>query len=140
MITRQYSLLLASILLLFFTVLSVGSALRESLTFDEIVHIEEGYNALLKHEFLVDTNNPPLIREIAVIPLVLGAQKFIPSALPNIQILPARLMIIVLGLMLGVALYLVSSKVFGEEVGLLDAGCSPAKSPPLFTDWYRCGC
>lgn len=114
---RFYTIAACSFLAIF-AIVSVGSAMRESLTFDEIVHIQEGKNAIQKHEFLIDTNNPPLIREVAVIPLVLNTQRYISSKMPHMQALPARLVIITLGLALGGFIYIVSSKFFGQEVGL----------------------
>lgn len=84
--------------------LSLASSLSESLTFDEIVHVQEGVNALAKHTFLIDTNNPPLIRELAMLPTVLGAGKRI----------PARTVIILLGALTLIAVYQVTSRYFGR--------------------------
>lgn len=81
-------------IILLFVVLSIGSALRESLTFDEIVHMQEGINHLILRSFAIDTNNPPFIRELAAIPLILGAERFY-----------ARLIIIVLGAILVALVY-----------------------------------
>lgn len=118
MISRRFSTIAVSVLLSFFAFISVQSALRESLTFDEIVHIEEGYNAWQKHEFLIDTNNPPLIRELAVLPLLAGFQKYMDSSQPNFQAFPARAVIILLGLLLGGAVYLTGAIMFSREAGI----------------------
>ncbi len=109
---------LLSILILYF-VLSVGSALHESLTFDEIVHIEEGLNHLTYHTFAVDTNNPPLIRELAAIPLVFGLGRFIPTDIPSQQALPARFVTILLGGALLVAVFFFSRRYFGMIPAML---------------------
>lgn len=82
------------IIVICFIFLSTGSALHESLTFDEIVHMQEGHNHLVNHAFAIDTNNPPLVRELAAIPLVFG--------LPTVY---ARLAIVLLGAILLVLVY-----------------------------------
>ena len=114
---RRHPILLVCLLLGIFTFLSVGSAIRESLTFDEIVHMQEGKNAWLHHTFLIDTNNPPLIRELAVIPLILGADKATHSPYPNIRVLPGRLVIALMGVLLGLGIYLVGTAYFGVDIG-----------------------
>jgi 4-amino-4-deoxy-L-arabinose transferase-like glycosyltransferase len=99
---------LAVLLVLLFIGLSLGSSLSESLTFDEIVHAQEGVNALTKHTFLIDTNNPPLIRELAMLPTVLGAAK----------LFPPRTVIIVLGALTLIAVYRVTKRYFGRTQAL----------------------
>ena len=91
-----------------FVALSVGSAFSESLTFDELVHSQEGINALTKHTFLIDTNNPPLIRELAMLPVVLGGGK----------LFPARFVIILLGALTLIAVYRVTKRYFGRTQAL----------------------
>jgi hypothetical protein len=110
---RRHKTAIIIILFLIFGGLSIGSALHESLTFDEIVHIQEGKNALLHQTFQIDTNNPPLIRELAVTPLVLGIDKFIASPLPNIQALPARIVILFLAISLGIYVCITARTYFG---------------------------
>lgn len=110
---RRHKTAIILILLLIFTGLSIGSALHESLTFDEIVHIQEGKNALLHQTFQIDTNNPPLIRELAVVPLVLGVDKLITSSYPNIQALPARIVILLLAISLGIYVFIEAKTYFG---------------------------
>lgn len=102
-----------------FVALSVGSALNESLTFDEIVHAQEGVNALAKHTFLIDTNNPPLVRELAMLPMVLGAQNWMHSTIPAVKLFPARFVVILLGALTLVAVYRVTKRYFGRTQALL---------------------
>ena len=109
--------LLPWVIVALFVALSVGSALSESLTFDEIVHAQEGISALTRHTFLVDTNNPPLVREFAMLPVVLGIR--LKSPVPAIQLFPARVMIILLGTALLIAVYLTTKKYFGRTQALL---------------------
>lgn len=82
-----------------FLLLSITSSFYESLTYDEIVHLQEGRNAWTKHQFVIDTNNPPLVRELQVVPLLLHADKLM-SVQPNMKAFPARLVTIILGALL----------------------------------------
>ena len=115
---NRFAGILVGIFLVIFAGLSIGSSLHESLTYDEIVHTLEGKNALIQHTFLIDTYNPPLVRELAALPFVLGAGKFIHSPYPNIQAFPARLMIIVLGLAICAGVFWVAKYYFGTSIGL----------------------
>lgn len=110
---KQSTFLFVFIFVAIFVCLSLGSALRESLTFDEVVHLQEGMNAWKYHTFAIDTNNPPLIREIQVIPLLLHIQSLIPSQQPNLQILPARMMTILFGILLLLLLFFTVKKYSG---------------------------
>jgi len=101
-----------SIIACIFLTLSVGSATRESLTFDEIVHIEEGIHAWKKHTFDIDTNNPPLIRELAVIPLLRTASAIKPQ-IPNQSMFFPRMIIVTLSVLLGISLFVFSNSFFG---------------------------
>lgn len=102
-----------------FVWLSVSSALRESLTYDEIVHIEEGKNAWLKREFLIDTNNPPLIRELAVLPLLFMGDTSQRNSPPHMDALPARLVIVLLAIVLGGSIFFVTKNFFGMSAAIL---------------------
>lgn len=110
---RRHAIAILIILLSIFSIVSTGSAIRESLTYDEIVHIQEGKNALLHQTFQIDTNNPPFIRELAVVPLVVGIDQFIASPLPNIQALPARGVVIGLSVLLAVYLFVFAQQYLG---------------------------
>lgn len=111
--------------LLLFTILSayllltVGSSLRESLTFDEIVNVQEGLNNVLRHTFDIEPYNPPLIRELAVLPIVFsGTTEGIPIP-PHTQMRFSRAVIIFLGLILLISVYATARVYFGKSVGLL---------------------
>lgn len=80
---QQWQFVLLAILM-FFAGLSINSALLESLTFDEVVHMQEGINHLTHQTFVVDTNNPPFIRELTAIPLVFGLPKPLSARLVTI--------------------------------------------------------
>lgn len=110
--------LLVVILLLIFLVLNIFSSLRESLTYDESVHLKAGIEEWQTKIFSLDANNPPLIREIAVLPAIFGFQKLISSSFPAHQYLPSRLMITFLGLILAVAVFKYVEKHFGWKLAL----------------------
>jgi len=93
---------------------SLGSALRESLTYDENVHIQLGLDAWKTHTFTKDPYSPPLIGEIAVMPILLGIDAWIPGLMPSMKLLPSRMMILFLSLCLLAALYYMVKKIFGE--------------------------
>ena len=98
-------------IILSFIILSIGSTMRESLTYDEIVHSQEGLNHLQKHTFSVDPYNPPLVRELQMLPVVLGASSELLFASRSVTIL--------LGALLLLVVYLVTRKYFGERIALL---------------------
>ncbi|HUS60099.1 MAG TPA: glycosyltransferase family 39 protein [Nevskiaceae bacterium] len=110
--------LLVVILLLIFLALNIFSALRESLTYDEPVHLKAGIEEWQTKIFSLDANNPPLIREITALPMLFGAQKLISSPYPAHQYLPSRLMITFLGLILAVVVFKYIEKHFGWKPAL----------------------
>jgi len=87
--------------------------LRESLTYDEPVHIQEGKNAILHHTFSIDTNNPPFVREFEVVPLLFHADSLIHSPLPLMKVLPARLMTLLFAVGLALAVFITTSVYIG---------------------------
>lgn len=111
---KQISFLLTVVCIFasLFLALSIGSAREESLTFDEIVHIEEGLNAWKNHSFDIDTNNPPLIRELAVIPLLIHPSFYL-QKIPNQSMFAPRMIIIALSMILGICLFLITNRFFG---------------------------
>ncbi len=107
--------------LILFFLLTVGSALQESLTYDEPLHLKEGINALVHHTFAIDPLNPPLVRELAALPVVLGAQKIVHSSIPSLQMLPARLVIVVLSVALLISMFFTAKRYVGAHAALLSA-------------------
>lgn len=57
-------------LLLFCGVIAVFSIKKASLTFDEKAHIAAGYSYLLKKDMRVNPEHPPLLKNIAAVPLL----------------------------------------------------------------------
>lgn len=62
---------LAVALLALMAVLAGGAALRESVTFDEVVHIGAGVSYLQKLDLRLNEEHPPLPKILAALPLVL---------------------------------------------------------------------
>jgi hypothetical protein len=79
---KNYLIIISFIFISIFFALSFLSAKNESLTYDEVVHLQEGLNALKYHKFEIDTNNPPLIRELASMPVFLGSNNLFWSSSP----------------------------------------------------------
>jgi Dolichyl-phosphate-mannose-protein mannosyltransferase len=61
----------AGLLLMFMAILAGGSALRESVTIDEVVHIGAGVSYLQKLDLRLNEEHPPLPKILAALPLVL---------------------------------------------------------------------
>jgi hypothetical protein len=62
--------LIVGFLLTTIFVQAVSSMRQESPLGDELVHISAGYSYLVTRDFRLDPNHPPLIRELAAIPLL----------------------------------------------------------------------
>jgi len=50
--------------------LQLAAARRDSVTLDETIHIYAGYSYLTKHDFRLDPEHPPLLKEIGAVPLL----------------------------------------------------------------------
>ncbi len=98
---------------------SIGSAMHESLTFDEIVHVQEGLNAWRKKEFFIDTNNPPFIREFAVLPLLFTGYDMAKDGVSATSVMNARYMILILAVFLGIGIWQATRIFFGIEAGFI---------------------
>ncbi|MBI5449259.1 glycosyltransferase family 39 protein [Candidatus Gottesmanbacteria bacterium] len=112
-----------------FVVLSTGSALHESLVYDEIFYIQEGTRNLTERIFS-DPYNPPLIRELTAIPLVFFPFVFPQSDITAIRYLPARLVTITLGVLLLVSVYIFVKRRFDGRTGFV-AGAVLALEPTV---------
>jgi hypothetical protein len=64
------------LLLGIFFFLSFGSLLRESVTVDEFYHLPSGYSYLKTGTFRLGSNNPPLAKMLAAVPLLLRNVEF----------------------------------------------------------------
>ncbi|MBI4066188.1 glycosyltransferase family 39 protein, partial [Candidatus Gottesmanbacteria bacterium] len=93
-----------------FVALSVGSALNESLTYDEVFYLEEGRRIVRTRAFS-DPYNPPLAPVLTAIPMLLGWDRPI----------VARLVTVALGAFLILAVYQVGRWMLGRAGGLVAA-------------------
>ncbi len=57
-------------LLAFMFVVSLHNAASDSATFDEIAHIPAGYSYLTQHDMRLNPEHPPLIKDLAALPLL----------------------------------------------------------------------
>jgi hypothetical protein len=62
---------LAGLLLILMAILAGGSALRESVTIDEVAHIGAGVSYLQRLDLRLNEEHPPLAKVLAALPLVL---------------------------------------------------------------------
>jgi len=62
--------ILAFILLLIMALTAFLSMLHDSLTFDELAHIGAGYSYLVKHDYRLNPEHPPLSKDIIAFPLL----------------------------------------------------------------------
>ena len=63
------------LLLLGMLLLQISTALKESQTVDEGVHLAAGYSYWLKNDFRMNQEHPPFIKELAALPLLFISQK-----------------------------------------------------------------
>ena len=141
------SAILAILLLALMAVLSGGAALRESATVDEVSHIGAGVSYLQKLDLRLNPEHPPLPKILSAIPLVIRgvradykhiswtiSDKIFPAYLgqwvfgewllehwnnPTTVLKWARLPMLLLTLLLGVAIYVLARKLGSPWGGVL---------------------
>ncbi len=129
-------------------VLLIISSKSDSVTTDEGVHLFAGYTYLTQHDFRLDPEHPPLLKELGALPLLfqknlkftLGdlwdkagnfyydswrearalGDKFITENSENV-IFISRLIFILLTLILGAFGYFWAKKLYGEKAGIFTA-------------------
>jgi dolichyl-phosphate-mannose--protein O-mannosyl transferase len=69
--TARFSSVVAGLLLILMAILAGGSALRESVTIDEVAHIGAGVSYLQRLDLRLNEEHPPLAKVLAALPLVL---------------------------------------------------------------------
>ncbi len=70
MISRKISSIIAGFLLALMFVLMFFSAWNESATMDELAHIPAGYSYLTQKDYRLNPEHPPLIKDLAALPLL----------------------------------------------------------------------
>jgi hypothetical protein len=75
----------------FFITISVLNAKNDSATYDEVAHISAGYSYLTQHDNRLNPEHPPLIKDLAALPLLflhlnfnVNGQDFWTGNLPNL--------------------------------------------------------
>ena len=146
--TVQSGFSVAAVLLLaLMAILSGGSALRESVTVDEVAHIGAGVSYLQKFDLRLNGEHPPLAKILAALPLVLRgthadyshiswtvSEKFFPAYMgqwvfgdwlltkwneESTALIWARLPMLLLALALGWTVFLYARQLGGDWAGLL---------------------
>lgn len=147
--TKKVALIFATILLLFQFSFQLYLSRADSETTDEAVHLIAGYTYLTRQDFRFNPEHPPLIKEIAAIPLLVikpnipqfndqwsrAGEFFYDSWKENRQVGEAflyqtgndaswilgwsRLMMIILTIILGVSIFYIAVKFWGWAGGLL---------------------
>jgi len=130
----------------FFTVVSVLNAKNDAATYDEVAHIPAGYSYVTQHDTRLNPEHPPLIKDLAGIPLLFlnlnfdTSQNFWTGDLPRMWddgqwaagrhllyeagndpdkiIFWARLLIILLSIILGLFLFKWGKEIAGTSAGL----------------------
>ncbi|MDO8265145.1 MAG: glycosyltransferase family 39 protein [Candidatus Parcubacteria bacterium] len=74
--------LIAGFLLVFMFITALLSMAGDALTFDEVAHIGAGYSYLTQQDYRMNPEHPPLIKDLAAIPLLFLNLNF-PSDSPN---------------------------------------------------------
>jgi 4-amino-4-deoxy-L-arabinose transferase-like glycosyltransferase len=134
--------LIVSILLLFFLLSGIYYALTNSVTSDEPTYIATGYINLHFNDYRFNIEHPPLVKQLAAIPLLFLKLHFpldmykaspIPMGIVNIQnallfnmgnnlgliLLFSRIPNIIISMLLGVFIYLYSKKLNGSTAGIV---------------------
>jgi len=138
---KYQNYLVAAILAIMFA-LSIGTALGDAAIMDEVAHIPAGYTYIKYHDYRLNPEHPPLLKDLAGIPLQFlnltfpanesfwttepngqwnAGWKFIYLPQNNTEALLfwSRLPIILLSLLLGFFIFKWTKELFGSKAGLL---------------------
>jgi len=140
--SNAYVNIIAALLLSVTFILAFSSMLGDSATMDELAHIPAGYSYVSQKDYRINPEHPPLIKDIAALPLLTQKLNF-PNQCPcwtkevNSQwwlgneflyhsgnnpdrIIPlARTPMIIVLIILGISIFIFAKKFFGPEVALL---------------------
>ena len=124
-----------AVLLVVFGLMAVSSMLRKSATFDEPMHLAAGYSYWTQNEYRFSTENGNLAQRWAALPLLFGDFQFPAEIRGGFRtgydflfdsgndaktiLMQGRAMIVLLGIALGVLVYVWSAELFGRAGGLL---------------------
>lgn len=144
---KKYYKHIIAVIMAFFTIVSVLNAKNDAATYDEVAHIPAAYSYVTQHDNRLNPEHPPLIKDLAGLPLLFmhlnfdTSQKFWTGDLPNMWdegqwaagrhllyeagndpdkiIFWARIPIILLSILLGLFLFKWGREIGGIAVGLL---------------------
>ncbi|GAC1600387.1 MAG: phospholipid carrier-dependent glycosyltransferase [Candidatus Saccharimonadales bacterium] len=141
-LVRRYNVLFAGSIIVLMGALSFGSMIGNSAIVDEVAHIPAGYSYLHYGDYRLNPEHPPLIKDLAALPLQFMNLKF-PDTLPawtsdvngqwetgwnflyhigndaDAILFWSRLPILLLALGFGLGLYFIVRKHWGIGAGLL---------------------
>ena len=147
----KFPLIILFCIFIFALALMVFSLRADSVTTDEGIHLFAGYTYIIRGDFRLDPEHPPLLKEIAALPLIffknlkvpldglwdkaanfyydswqetrILSQQFLFSLGNNAEklIFWGRFPFIILTLVLGLAVYLWARKLYGEKAGIFAA-------------------
>ena len=130
----RHFLVIVAVLLAILAAAQIGSAIQDSATNDEAIHLTSGYVYLTTGEYGMDLSHPPLGRVLAALPLLTLPLKRIPAdkawlnlgtlirdnpVPPSTVLMYARLMVIALTFLFGAWLSCWTRRNFGSPVALL---------------------
>jgi len=73
-IEKNYKYIVAFLLIIMLA-LEITSSLQESQTIDEGVHLSAGYSYLVKNDYRMNTEHPPLVKQLSALPLLFYRDK-----------------------------------------------------------------
>ena len=109
---KLFPLILLPIIMLIFL---LSAALSESRVYDEITHVNAGYEFVVHHDFRFDPFNPPFARELIALPAILNKN----AVFSDLTLFWPRFVVITFTLGLGFLVYLFSKKLYGKSGALL---------------------
>lgn len=68
--SNQKTKIIATLLLIFVFLVAIFSIKDDSLTMDELAHLPAGYSYLTQKDMRLNPEHPPLIKDLAAIPLL----------------------------------------------------------------------
>jgi len=141
MLEKYQNYIVAAILVIMFAI-SVGVSLGDAAIMDEVAHIPAGYSYIKYHDFRLNPEHPPLLKDLAGIPMqflnltfpagdqfwTTGANGqweagwrflYMPQNNTESMLFWARFPIILISLLLGFVIFKWTKELFGAKAGLL---------------------
>lgn len=116
---RLLLFLLPVFVILGFSFISFLSLQKESLTYDEVVNIQEGKNAWIHHTFNIELYHPPLAKDLQALPIVVAENVFHLSPSPFLEKNLSQSMVILFADTLLLFVFVISKKFFSYPQALV---------------------